>query len=199
MDSQQNMLAQLQEDDPTFDNDNYTNIDPAPTDAMEFSTDFPNDSEKHEMDKIDCDQKAKVAASMPGDTTDETHKRKRRSGATDETLYVNSTNMADVDDTKRTQHRKQNSALPDDQDQKSDPPKKKKTVTRKQPGYSMIKLEEERLRSSLDALLHKRKQREKANGGSGLTSTCSVLANNLIEFYEDMINQFDRKFGRYIS
>lgn len=89
------------------------------------------------------------------------------------------------------------------------PPKKKKkpstasqapsATPRKQPGYAMIKAEDDRLKRALSDLVRKRDQRESSSGGRMPTSTCGVLNNNLIEFYEDTIATFTRKFGRYIN
>jgi hypothetical protein len=78
-------------------------------------------------------------------------------------------------------------------------PKKKPSAPRKQPGYAMIKTEDDRLRSALEALLHKREQREATSGGKAPTSTCGVLTNNLVDFYENVVDSFARKFGRYIN
>jgi hypothetical protein len=78
-------------------------------------------------------------------------------------------------------------------------PKKKPSAPRKQPGYTMIKTEDDRLRGALEALLRKRKQREDTNGGKAPTSTCGVLTNNLVDFYENVVESFARKFGRYIN
>jgi hypothetical protein len=69
---------------------------------------------------------------------------------------------------------------------------------RRQPGFAMIKAEEERLLSALDGLNDKKGQREKASGGKTVTSTCGVLLNDLVDFYEDTLASFDRKFSRYI-
>lgn len=77
--------------------------------------------------------------------------------------------------------------------------KKKSSAPRKQPGYAMIKTEDDRLRGALDALIRKRDQRETASSGRATTSTCGVLTNNLIDFYEGVVDSFGRKFGRYIN
>lgn len=80
-----------------------------------------------------------------------------------------------------------------------DKKKKKPTGPRKQPGYAMIKVEDDRLRGALESLMCKREQRETTGKGRATTSTCGVLNNNLIDFYEDVISTFSRKFGRYIN
>jgi hypothetical protein len=77
--------------------------------------------------------------------------------------------------------------------------KKVSSAVRRQPGYAMIKAEDDRLRRALDGLIRKREQRETVGGGRATTSTCGVLTNNLIEFYEDTLSTFSRKFGRYIA
>jgi hypothetical protein len=69
-------------------------------------------------------------------------------------------------------------------------------TTRRQPGYAMIKTEEDRLKYALECLLRKRNQRE--TGSKVSTSTCGVLTNDLIDFYETVVEKFERKFGRYI-
>jgi hypothetical protein len=72
-------------------------------------------------------------------------------------------------------------------------------AARKQPGYAMIKTEEERLTYALECLTKKRERREGAGGvGHTSISTCGVLANDLIEFYDEVLATFKRKFGRYI-
>lgn len=70
---------------------------------------------------------------------------------------------------------------------------------RRQPGYAMIKAEDDRLRGALESLIRKRGQREAVSGGRAPTSTCGVLTNNLIDFYETVVDSFAHKFGRYID
>jgi hypothetical protein len=72
-----------------------------------------------------------------------------------------------------------------------------RACSRKQPGYAMIKTEDDRLKYALECLVRKRNQRE--TGSKVSTSTCGVLTNDLIDFYEDVVANFQRKFGRYIS
>jgi hypothetical protein len=69
---------------------------------------------------------------------------------------------------------------------------------RRQPGHAMLKAENDRLNRALDALVRKRVQREDANNGKAPTSVCGVLLDNIIEFYEDKLEEFNRKFGKYL-
>lgn len=71
---------------------------------------------------------------------------------------------------------------------------------RRQPGCAMIKAEYDRIVRALDALVRKRVQREESNGGQAPTSVCSILINNLVDFYEqDVLIPFERKFARYMN
>jgi hypothetical protein len=70
---------------------------------------------------------------------------------------------------------------------------------RKQPGFAMIKAEEERLRRAVEVLERKKQQRERANNGKSVTSTCGVLINDLLDFYDDTLEIFEHKFARYIN
>jgi hypothetical protein len=71
--------------------------------------------------------------------------------------------------------------------------------TRKQPGFAMIKTEEERITRALDILTKRKQTREKNNGGKPVISTCGILLNDLISFYTHALTKFERKFAQYIS
>lgn len=74
------------------------------------------------------------------------------------------------------------------------------TPKRSAPGVSLIKSEKERLKKSLENLINKRKNAEekRASKDAPAPITCCVLMRDgLIDFYQDALSQFDRRFGRY--
>ena len=70
---------------------------------------------------------------------------------------------------------------------------------RRQPGGALLKTEREKLSKLLSGLRQKRTQREKVHKGKAATSVCNILLDSLIEFYESVDDNFERKFGKYME
>jgi hypothetical protein len=86
-----------------------------------------------------------------------------------------------------------------------EPPKKKKKTSAKKtvpkpsgakrhaPGYSLLRVERDRMDRAIASLHHK------AESGKSTTSVCGILTSSLIEFYDDERRRFANKFGRYLK
>ena len=72
--------------------------------------------------------------------------------------------------------------------------------TRRAPGYSLLRMERDRIDRALQSLRRKAEHRLAAAGGKRPTTTvCSILNDALVEFYVDEKTKFETKFGRYLS
>ena len=67
------------------------------------------------------------------------------------------------------------------------------------PGGALLKTEKDKIEKTISSLLKKREQRDKSNKGKNPASVCGILLDNLIEFYESMDSNFDKKFAKYMS
>ena len=83
-------------------------------------------------------------------------------------------------------------------------PKRKKTVDgpmttngRRPSGYTMLKAEHDKLLRSYDALIRKRTHKQEVDGKRSVT-LCVVLLNNIIDFYETAIADYEKKFKQYM-
>lgn len=191
-DIQQAVLGELQGDGTTQGNAPAAAINIVPVGMVD-----PPEAKKRAKRPSDAeDGQAQYKApghheDMNVDVGDAAHKRKHLTATQGEDAVM----AVDVD------------AMPPKPKKKRAPPPKKvegdqrhaPATPRKQPGYAMIKAEDDRLRDALAALLRKRTQREAASDGRALTSTCGVLTNNLIDFYDNVVASFHAKFGRYIA
>lgn len=72
--------------------------------------------------------------------------------------------------------------------------------TRHAPGYSLLRVERDRIDRALLSLRRKADNRMSASGGKKVqTTVCSILNDALIEFFTDEKNRFEAKFGRYLA
>jgi outer membrane biosynthesis protein TonB len=69
--------------------------------------------------------------------------------------------------------------------------------TRHCPGYSMLRVERDKLERSRVALV--RRNETRAAQGKPAPTVCSILNDRLIEFYTDMSTQFNTRFGKYLQ
>jgi hypothetical protein len=205
---QQNILAQLQGDAPAPVDVNpavVPNLAPVGiVDPLEVKKRVKRPTDAEEPKKKPATPKRKrpasdeaPAPSQDGAVSGEEEekpkkKRKRPAPQEDDADTVN-------DDSEKPPNPKKKKSSASRKDDGAKAQVKKSSAPRKQPGYAMIKAEDERLRNALDALHRKRDQRESVSGGKAPTSTCGVLTNNLIDFYENIVDSFFRKFGRYIN
>lgn len=65
------------------------------------------------------------------------------------------------------------------------------------PGYSMLRVERDKIERSRQALI--RKNETRASQGKPAPTVCSILNDTLIEFYSDVSTQFDARFGKYLK
>lgn len=72
-----------------------------------------------------------------------------------------------------------------------------KIESRHCPGYSMLRVERDKIDRSRLALL--RKNEARAAQGKPAPTVCSILNDRLIEFYTDVAGQFDSRFGKYLK
>lgn len=102
---------------------------------------------------------------------------------------------------KREPQKKKKKADEDDDAAKKKKKKAAASTPRKQPGYAMIKAEEERLKRAHESLVKKRDAHEAKAAATAKASItcCALMRNDLIDFYEDSLRSFARKFGRYIK
>ncbi len=68
---------------------------------------------------------------------------------------------------------------------------------RHSPGYSMLKVERDKIERSMQTLM--RKNETRIEQGKPTPTVCSILNDRLVEFYGEMADHFDRCFGKYIQ
>jgi hypothetical protein len=69
--------------------------------------------------------------------------------------------------------------------------------TRHSPGYSMLRVERDKIERSRLALVKKNETR--AAQGKPAPTVCSILVDSLIDFYNEVQALYDTKFGKYLA
>lgn len=77
------------------------------------------------------------------------------------------------------------------------PPPAPASETRHCPGYSMLRVERDKLERSRLALV--RRNETRAAQGKPAPTVCSILNDSLIEFYANISAQFNTRFGKYLQ
>lgn len=75
-------------------------------------------------------------------------------------------------------------------------------TTRHSPGYSLLRVERDRIDRALVSLRAKNEHRVANSSAAGKkppTTVCSILNDALIEFYEETQGKFMARFGRYLE